>query len=68
MTETFKKYICSNCKGKCEKRIVIEEDNGLIFMKCVDYERAEKQEGYKPPQWRTAKQRRPLIKGFRQEY
>ena len=68
MTETFKKYICSNCKGKCEKGIIIEEENGMKTLKCADYNRAEKQEGYKAPQWRTATQHRPLIKGFRQEY
>lgn len=62
MTETFKKYICSNCNEKCEEGIVIEIDKGLTSVKCIDYEKEKEVESYTPVKIRTAKQRRPLMK------
>lgn len=67
MLETLKKYMCSNCKGNCKKELVIEEGETLKAVRCLDYVRAEQQEGYKKHKITTAKQHRPIFKGFRQE-
>lgn len=67
MTEEFKKYICSNCKGKCEKGIIVAEENGTKYAKCIDYKKKDKLEGYKRPKTRTAKQKKSIM-GFTQEY
>lgn len=67
MLETYKKYICSNCKGNCDKGIVIINFNGIRQAKCVDYEKANDVEGYKREARRTAKQIKPLMR-FTQEY
>lgn len=67
MTEEFKKYICSNCSGKCEKGIIIVEENGTKFAKCAEYKKKNEIEGYKRPIMRTAKQIKPIMR-FTQEY
>lgn len=66
MIESFSKYICSNCKGQCDKGIVIVEYNGIKQARCVDYEKKNEVEGYKRLE-RTAKQIKPLMR-FTQEY
>ena len=67
MTEEFKKYICSNCRGKCEKGIIVAEENGTKYAKCIDYKKKDELEGYKKPTMRTAKPKKPR-RGFKQEY
>lgn len=67
MTEEYKKYICSNCSGKCENNIIIVEENGTKFAKCADYKKKNEIEGYKRPIMRTAKQIKPIMR-FTQEY
>lgn len=67
MIESFKNYICSNCKGQCEKGIVIVNYNGIRQAKCTDYEKKKEVEGYKKQESRTAKQKKPLM-NFVQEY
>lgn len=67
MIDSFSKYICSNCKGQCDKGIVIVEYNGIIQARCIDYEKKNEVEGYVKPKERTAKQIKPLMR-FTQEY
>ena len=67
MIEEFKKYICSNCKGNCNKGIVLIEKNGEKQARCYDYEKKSELEGYVRPKTRYAKQHRSIM-GFRQEY
>lgn len=67
MIEEFKKYICSNCKGQCDKGIVVIEDKGLKELRCWDYEKRDEVEGYIRQESRTAKQIKPLMR-FTQEY
>ncbi len=67
MIETFKNYICSNCKGQCNKGIVLINNNGIRELRCVDYEKKEDVKGYERPKERTAKQIKPLMR-FTQEY
>lgn len=67
MTEEYKKYICSNCSGKCEKGIIIVEEKGTKSAKCADYKKKNEIEGYKKPIMRTAKQIKPIMR-FTQEY
>lgn len=37
MLETYKKYICSNCKGNCDKGIVIIKTRDATESYCPDY-------------------------------
>lgn len=67
MIETFKKYICSNCKGQCDKGIALISKNGIRELRCIDYEKKEEVKGYERPKGRTAKQIKSLM-GFTQEY
>ena len=67
MIESFSKYICSNCKGQCDRGIVIINSNGIKQARCVDYEKKNEVEGYKKPKERTAKQIKPLMR-LTQEY
>lgn len=66
MIDSFSKYICSNCKGQCNKGIVIIESDGIKEARCVDYEKKNEVAGYKKLE-RTAKQIKPLMR-FTQEY
>lgn len=66
MMEEFKKYICSNCKGQCNKGIVVVESDEIKEIKCWDYKKKNEVEGYKKLE-RTAKQIKPLMR-FTQEY
>lgn len=67
MIDSFSKYICSNCKGQCNKGIVIIESNGIKEARCWDYEKKKEVQGYVKPKERTAKQIKPLMR-FTQEY
>lgn len=68
MTDTMIKYLCSTCKGKCKRTIVIAKKEDSIELKCYDYvPDKSKIEGYKRPLERTAKQRRSLMR-FTQEF
>lgn len=62
MVEEFKKYICNNCKGKCEKGIVLINNNGMKEARCFDYEKKEELEGYKTQEIRLAKQLKPIMR------
>ncbi len=67
MLETFKKYICSNCKAECDKGIVVTSCDGIKRARCTDYEKKHELEGYKEPIKRTADQIKPIMR-FTQEY
>ena len=67
MTETFIKYMCSNCKGQCDKGIVLINNKGILEARCENYEKKNEVEGYIKPKGRTAKQIKPLMR-FTQEY
>ena len=67
MIETFKKYICSNCKGQCDKGIILINNNEIRELRCVNYEKKEEIKDYERPKGRTAKQIKPLMR-FKQEY
>lgn len=67
MIESFSKYICSNCKGQCDKGIVLIEYDGIKQARCVDYEKKNEVEGYKKPKEITTKQIKALMR-FTQEY
>ncbi len=59
-TEEIIKYYtekqCKYCKGKCNKGIVVIQDENSICAKCVDYEKdKDKIEGYKRPIYKTAR-------------
>lgn len=62
MLEQFKKYMCSNCKGYCDKGIVIITHNGMRQARCVDYVQKEETEGYKKPEEITAKRSKALMR------
>lgn len=47
--------------------IVVTQDNEITSIKCCDYIKKGKKEGYIKPLGRTAKQFKPLM-GFTQEY
>ncbi|MGN1270605.1 MAG: hypothetical protein ACI4UX_01240 [Clostridia bacterium] len=48
--------LCSTCKKeKCNKRIVIIEQDNLKIIKCLEYEKdINKIQGYTQPLWITA--------------
>ena len=51
LLKKYKEELCSNCKSKCEKGIVVftetvttgNEVKQILCAKCVDYERKNKQ-------------------------
>lgn len=49
--------LCETCtKRNCKKRVVVIQENNLITIKCLDYEKDEtKTQGYKKQLERTAK-------------
>lgn len=49
--------LCETCtKRNCKKRVVVIQENNLITIKCLDYEKDEtKIQGYKKQLERTAK-------------
>ena len=49
--------LCETCtKRNCKNRVVVIQENNLITIKCLDYEKDEnKIKGYKKPLERTAK-------------
>lgn len=68
MLESYKKYMCSTCKAKCDKGIVIVNYNGTKQARCTDYKKDEsKIEKYKRQEQRTAKQLKSIM-GFKQNY
>lgn len=64
MTDTMIKYLCSNCKGKCDKDIRIIKTKDTVELKCYDY-RPDKSKihGYVKPLQRTARLERTVM-GF----
>ena len=56
MIKRYEKEMCSNCKAKCTKGIVIftqtvevgNEIKEIVCAKCVDYERKDKAKRVKP--------------------
>lgn len=54
--------LCKTCKKKkCNKNIVITEQNKLKTIKCLEYEKDQnKTKGYKKPLERTAKQQKTV--------
>lgn len=62
MIKKFEKYICSNCCGNCEKRIIICEEKEIKSAKCLDYKRKIEPVGYKQPIVRTVKQIKPIMR------
>lgn len=61
--EEFTKEICPNCKGICHKGIVVTEYPDMTVAQCPDYISDGNVKGYKEYK-RTAKQNKPLMKGF----
>ena len=57
--------LCETCKKKkCNKNIIIIEQNNLKTIKCLDYEKdVAKLKGYKKPLKRTAKLEK-TVQGF----
>lgn len=49
--------LCETCtKRNCKKRVVVIQENNLITIKCLDYEKdVDKIQGYKKQLERTAK-------------
>lgn len=49
--------LCSTCKKvKCNKLIVIIDQEDMKIMKCIEYEKdEEKIKGYTQPLWTTAR-------------
>ena len=37
MTDTMIKYLCSTCKGKCKRTIVIAKKEDSTELRCYDY-------------------------------
>lgn len=63
MIQAFNKYICSTCKAKCDKGIVIVNYNGTKQARCTDYEKDEtKIQGYKRAEEITAKKHKALMR------
>lgn len=56
--------LCETCtKQNCKKRVVVIQENNLITIKCLDYEKDEtKIQGYKKQLERTTKQQDTLMK------
>ena len=54
--------LCKTCKKKkCNKNVVIMEQNNLKTIKCLEYEKDKnKTKGYKKPLERTAKQQKTV--------
>lgn len=61
--ETYIRTLCSNCKNRrtnlCEIRRDIKGN-----LKCSNYIKEKKQEGYKQFQGRTANQGKPIMKNI----
>lgn len=56
MTKTMIKYLCSTCKGNCERGITIIRTEDTIELKCFDYVPDKSRiEGYRKPLQVTAK-------------
>ena len=61
----YKEKICPYCKGKCNKGIIIIEDNFAYTVKCVDYKKDKtKTKGYIRPLKRNAKIGSCVMKGL----
>ena len=58
MTDTMIKYLCSTCKGNCERGLTIIRTKDTIELKCFDYvPDKSKIIGYKEPLVVTAKRK-----------
>lgn len=58
MTDTMIKYLCSTCKGKCNRTIVIAKKEDGVELRCYDYvPDKSKIKGYERPLMVTAKRR-----------
>lgn len=58
MTDTMIKYLCSTCKGKCNKTIVITKKGDITELRCYDYvPDRSKIKGYEEPPRVTAKRK-----------
>lgn len=56
MTDTMIKYLCSTCKGKCNRTIVIAKKGDTTELRCYDYvPDKSKIKGYEKPLSVTAK-------------
>lgn len=55
--------LCETCKKeKCNKSIVITQQDNLTTIKCLDYEKdKDKIQGYKKPLERTAEYQRTVM-------
>lgn len=55
--------LCGTCKkNKCNKRLIIEEQENLKVIKCLEYEKDEnKVKGYIKPKQRTARLQRTVM-------
>lgn len=55
--------LCETCtKRNCKKRVVVIQENNLITIKCLDYEKDEtKIRGYKKQLERTAKVNKSIM-------
>lgn len=58
--------LCSTCKRvKCNKRIVVTQQNDLTIIKCLEYEKDKsKIQGYIKPLEKTARLQPILFNGF----
>lgn len=56
--------LCETCtKQNCKKNIVVIQEDDLVTIRCIDYEKDEsKIQGYKKPLNRTARQCNTLMK------
>ncbi len=55
--------LCETCKkNKCNKRLIIKEQENLKVIKCLEYEKDEKKvKGYVRPKERTARLQRTVM-------
>lgn len=61
--ETYIRQICSNCKNR--KANLCNIRKGIKgTLKCIYYEKDKQYEGYKKFKGRTAKQKKPIMKGI----